>query len=295
MLAAVLGAVLLAMMLGPVTARQTHRKKPPAKATPKAAVAAAPKPTPTPIVPSPTDPPRISTSPIDDYGEVGHWRGDGNGADDTGKNPGTLTGGTSFAPAMSGRGFRFTGRDDSVRVADSYSLQLTKSLTINAWVNVDQFPTDDEGKGVIFFRGDDRGGLDPIVLSVGPDQRLTFHIESATDSVEISAPIPGHRFLMVTATLEATTGEMRLYENTVLVARTATKVRPMGDLDPTQHPGIGIGNCNAVPDSGYRFPFHGVINDMRVFSRVLAPGEMHAVYADCLSVPSPIQRHEGDN
>ena len=239
-------------------------------------------------VPAPEDTHPLSSYPVSTAELRGRWRGDGSAPDDTRQNNGSTTGGVSYAPAMNGRGFRFNGRDDAVRIADSVSLTLTRSLTFNAWVNVDEFNSPGEDKGMILFRGDDRAGLDPYGLWVGSDQRLTFHIESTEHSEEISAPIPGRRFVMVTAILDDSTGQMSLYENTVLVARVVTRVRPLTVLDPTAHPGIGIGNCNAVPDSGYRYPFHGVINDLRVYARPLAPGEIHRLYADSLSVPSPL-------
>jgi hypothetical protein len=35
---------------------------------------------------------------------------------------------------------------------------------------------------------------------------------------------------------------MTLYENGAVVAQTTTTIRPFGTLDPTQQPGVGIGN-----------------------------------------------------
>jgi hypothetical protein len=262
--------------------RPRQRPKPPARP------AAPTAPRPSPVLHGPTDEPPIDPQPISQAGLVGWWRGDGNADDDTKTNPGATTGGVTYAPAMVGRGFRFTGRDDAVRVADSPTLALTGSMTISAWINVDEFSTAGEDKGMILFRGDDRPGLDPYGLWVGADNRVTFHIESTERAENLSAPIAGRRFVLVTAMLDASTSTMRIYENTVLVAQMRTPVRPFADLDPGQHSGIGIGNCNSVPDTGYRYPFHGVINDLRLYRRLLAPAELHALYAQALSVPSPL-------
>ncbi len=236
--------------------------------------------------PSPAPADRPSPSPVSDYRQVGWWRGDGSGADETQQNNGVPSDGVGYVPAMGGRGFHFTGRDDVVIVQDNPSLALTRSLTINVWVNVDAFP--DSDKGMILFRGDDRGGLDPYTLHVDATQQLCFHVESENARTEILAPLPNRRFVMITALLDDSTGAMELYENAVLVARTTTAVRPFARLDPAQYPAIGIGNSNAVPGSGARYPFQGVVSDLRIWQRVLRLDEIRSLYASSTSISSPL-------
>ena len=57
------------------------------------------------------------------------------------------------------------------------------------------------------------------------------------------------------ATLDDATGLMSLYVNGALAAQTTTDVRPFANLDPTQEPGVGIGNSNALDN--YNVPFNG--------------------------------------
>lgn len=97
-----------------------------------------------------------------------------------GLNNGTLISGTTFAAGKVAQAFNLDGVDDRVQVADSDSLKLTGSMTIEAWVLVRSFPAGSPADhGEIFFRGDDRGGLDPYSVAVEPDGTLRFQIQNS--------------------------------------------------------------------------------------------------------------------
>ena len=80
----------------------------------------------------------------------------------------------ALLPAISARLSSFDGVDDRVVVADDPSLQLTKSMTIEGWVQVDSFPDAQQNHAPILFRGDDRGGLDPYVLTAKYDGSIAI-------------------------------------------------------------------------------------------------------------------------
>jgi hypothetical protein len=65
---------------------------------------------------------------------------------------------------------------------------------------------------------------------------------------------------------------MSLYENGTVVAYGVTPNRPFRDLDPTQNPGVGIGNSNY--QSNYNVPFNGLIDELSVYNRALTPSEV---------------------
>ena len=68
-------------------------------------------------------------------GLVSHWKFEGNGNDETGRNNGTLIGGaTIFADAEKGQVLKLDGIDSSVKVPDSDSLDITGNITLSAWV-----------------------------------------------------------------------------------------------------------------------------------------------------------------
>lgn len=59
--------------------------------------------------------------------------------------------------------------------------------------------------------------------------------------------------------------------NGVLVNSTTTAVRPLGPLDPTQQPGLGIGD---VQSSTYGENFNGLIDEVRISDQALPPSQL---------------------
>src|SRR2546422_6099793 len=70
----------------------------------------------------------------------------------------------------------------------------------------------------------------------------------------------------VTATLDGSTGDMRLYIDGVLVTNRFTTVRPYVP-DPSSQPALGIGN---TPYGG-GFSFIGLIDEVVLYLRALSP------------------------
>src|SRR4051812_16158652 len=64
---------------------------------------------------------------------VSLWKGDGNAQDSVGANNGTLIGGASFGPGVSGQGFVLDGVNDFVRIPDHPSLHLANELSVEMW------------------------------------------------------------------------------------------------------------------------------------------------------------------
>lgn len=223
---------------------------------------------------------------VSDRGLVSVWRGNGSAGDGTGRNSGQLVGGVTFVPAMAGQGFHFNGTDGGVTVPDSESLRIDGSLSIACWVFIESFPTREQGAAMILFRGDDRNGNDPYRLLIDFRGRLGFAIESETGGADLSAPIGAGRFVHVAATMDIETGRMRLYQNGEIVAETTTTHAPMPNLDPAANPSLGIGNHGGRPASPFSYPFHGVINELRLYRRAVSVPEVRAMYQDRTEVPA---------
>jgi uncharacterized protein (TIGR03382 family) len=212
-------------------------------------------------------------------GLVGWWRGEGNGVDSANGHNGIVGSGVNFVPGVYGQAFDFTvaganAGTSRVFVPDNDAFKLTSSLTISAWIN------GPAQNWAIMQRGDDRSGLDPFTLgfSVGAGL-LDFQITgSETDYVNLDAPpLPQNQWMQITATLDGSTGDMRIYANGNVVAETYTSVRPFADLIPAYNPSLTIGN--AAGD--YNFPFVGQIDEVLLYSRALSPSEVAAL------VPEP--------
>lgn len=116
------------------------------------------------------------------------------------------------------------------------------------------------GWGMIFSRGDDRAGLDPIFLGVRPEGDVWFHVEGSEGGVDLTVNLPLFNWFQVVGTLDATNGEMNFYTNGVRVASTVTAIRPLKNLDPTIPRGVGIGNYGGAPASSFNMPFNGLID-----------------------------------
>jgi hypothetical protein len=207
-------------------------------------------------------------------GIVSWWTANNTAADVFGLNNATLSN-VGYAAGEVSQAFSFNGLNGWAALGDPSSLAFTQSFTIEGWIKVNALPIN-YNFGSIMFRGDDRPGLDPYSLVVLPDGRLRFEVDGGHGAADLWAPIQVGQFVHVAATLDDATGAMTLYENGAVVAQTVTTIRPFGSLDPTQQPGVGIGNSNAL--SNYDVPFNGLIDELSVYNRALTAGEVLGIY-----------------
>ncbi len=211
-------------------------------------------------------------------GLISWWEANGAARDAAGDNGGAILLGAGFASGQVGQAFNFDGVDDRVQVPDADNLKLTGSLTIEAWVQVDSLPVN-RAHGHVLFRGDDRNGLDPYYLAVSREGTLKFNIDSLTAKARLEAPVPSiAQFFHVAATLDDTSGSMRIYVNGALAAEMVTDVRPFRDLDPAFNPGVAIGNHGGYPGTPHSYPLDGQIDELSIYSRALATEEIQAIY-----------------
>jgi hypothetical protein len=163
-------------------------------------------------------------------------------------------------------------------VSDSDTFKLT-SLTLEAWIYITGLPYEPQnffGVAAVFFRGDDRGGLDPLSILIKPNGHLEFNVQAPDGQLTVlEAPVMTNQWIHVAGTLEDTTGAMKLYLNGTLAAETVTSGRPVTDLIGA-NPGVGIGNSQ--PGSSFRFPFNGLIDELRLYSRALSQQEIQGIY-----------------
>lgn len=214
-------------------------------------------------------------------GLVSWYKADGNAIDDAGPNQGIPSGNVSYVEGVVDKAFKFGGAGiDGIMLPDSPSLAITKSLTISAFVFVNQYPAPGNIQGCIVFRGDQRAGFDPYVLSVTPQGSLLFHVASLTGIADMEAGIAKGKWVAVTATLDDATGLMSLYQNGFLVNRIQTSVRPFATLDQRATSGVAIGNCPCRSDSPFHQPFDGMIDEVKIFNTVVPPNPTSSAGGD---------------
>jgi len=231
-----------------------------------------------PILPTNTFPPIVllpncTRAPV---GLVGWWKGDGNTLDSSGLGNSGVAIHIGYTNGIVGQAFACDpnsfpyGTYTGIQIPDQPAYILTNSLSIEGWVR----PRGD-GYG-IFWRGDNRPGLDPYFLSMQGNNNLRFYIEDESgNSAMVGTYLTYNQWTHVAATLDGSTGTMSLYTNGVLADQTVTDVRPFGNLIPEDSPGVGIGNVN---DGFNNFPFIGDIDEISLYNRALASNEIVSIY-----------------
>ena len=218
-------------------------------------------------------------------GLVARWKADGNFLDAIGECQAAPHGTVTFGPGMDGDAFAFDGGENGLTAPDRDAFHFTDALTLCLWVNVQVYPT--ERPALLVFRGDDRGGLDPYVLNVDTAGRANFYVTGEDNqSAGLSAPLAKGRWILLAATYEKAAGALRLYENGELVSETTTTFGPLRDLDPNASPGVGIGNHPWHEGQGFNYPFHGLLDDVRLYSRALTPAQIRALFRQATAAPS---------
>jgi hypothetical protein len=197
----------------------------------------------------------------------------GNGHD------GRLFGGQSSRSVtfpMKGAPLSFDGGRKRVFIPDDPAFHLTESLTIEAYIAVDRYPSA-ASLAQIVFRGDDRPGHDPWFLAITRAGKLKFLIANENNVASVLQspdPIPMGPLVHVAATIDHRSGRQSLLINHKLVATTTTKIRPAGRLSGNR-PGIGIGNWAVFSHQAFAGTIHGV----RISSRALTASQLQIATA----------------
>jgi hypothetical protein len=71
---------------------------------------------------------------------------------------------------------------------------------------------------------------------------------------------------------------MRIYLDGQVAVESFTTNRPFANLDPALNPGVGIGNSGGYPGTPYNYPFHGVIDELKLYDGALSEADVLANY-----------------
>jgi hypothetical protein len=184
-------------------------------------------------------------------------------------------------------GLQFGGSTQRVYVPDSPLLALTNAFTVEAVLTVNHYVLNQWNLNEIVFRGDDRPQLDPYYLAIDPNTgHLVFHIENSSwqySDLVTSVAIPTGQMVAVAATYDHASGLQQIYLNGQLVASTTTAIQPIGALDSSYDPGLGLGNLQ----SGYWYgvngctePLAGMLAEVRISDVALSSDQL-------LTTPEP--------
>jgi len=214
---------------------------------------------------------------------VGHWRFQEIGAmvgDAASVTPGAILDsanahdGTAIAGPIyrhspvqgSDLALEFDGSSQWIEIADDPDFELTQSITIEACVKIDTFPSSTNDLEQIFFRGDDRGGADPYYLALlntdsGPMVRFVIDPANgdAANFLKVSVSGLAGQWLHLAGTLDDANGTMTIYLDGV-VGETLTNGTRAGGALTGSNPGLAIGSVQ-VGGSQY---FDGLIDEVRL-------------------------------
>ena len=212
-------------------------------------------------------------------GLVAEWRADQGYTDVVSGITATPFGGATIATLSDGKAYDFGNGNPGLGIDDVPQLSITGSLSICARIFIKGISSGFHNE--IFFRGDDRAGLDPYTLAIETNANLDFHVESLTSAYDLQTPaaIPTNQWVDVAATLDVTSGIATIYLDGTAVVRGETAVRPFDSLDPAAHAGCGIGNCCGHGSSVFQLPFLGEIRSVEIYSRALTTDEVQALAA----------------
>lgn len=203
-------------------------------------------------------------------GLVSWWRAEGNGADVVGAHEGSFPYGSLYATGKVGQAWDFDGGSRRLSVPDSPDFKLTNAMTLEAWVYPRAYD------GFLFFRGDNRGGLDSFVMDLYTPGVVKFQIDDASNNYAyVTAPLQLNQWQHVAGTWDRASGSMKVYVNGVLGGQTNTALIPLADLDPAQEPGVGLGNHAGT---FHEFGLNGLLDEPAIYSRALSASEILAIY-----------------
>lgn len=198
-------------------------------------------------------------------GMVGWWPGDGNANDIVGGNNGTLTGGATFAPGMVGQAFSLNGPTSGVIIGNPPALQL-QNFTIDAWIK--------------------RASATQITLdsSVGSCCGQIFGYGS--NGYILGILNDGHLYLsktdinVVDSTITVTDTNFHHVAVTKTGSTVVFYVDGVADIAPAYDPGFTFNTNAAIGVRSDTLPtsFFGLIDEVEVFNRALAPQEIQAVF-----------------
>jgi PKD repeat protein len=174
------------------------------------------------------------------------------------KNYGTISGAKRVATTFFGRALKFDGNNDWVTIHDSASLDLTKGMTMAAWV----FPTTTTGARDILIK--EGSGADIYNLYArnwrGRPESNVF--VGGANRVAEGTALPANVWTHLAGTYDGTT--LRLFINGVQTASST----PNGSIATSSGP-LRIGGNSLWGEF-----FQGYIDEVRVYNRALTQAEI---------------------
>lgn len=216
--------------------------------------------------------PPLCTTPA--AGLVSWWRAETNTWDQIGGNNGTFLNGASFAPGEVGWAFNFDGSGNNVNVPAAPSLDVGNGpgFSIEAWIN----PGDlNSGRPIFEWALPNAYGVHFWLNSPNPGC-LYANLADTAGGLHIIQSPPGvltnYGFQHVALTYDKALGAALLFVNGLVVQSNS-----LGSINGRTSSNVYIGYRPVGSPFG-PIPFIGLIDEVSLYNRALAPGEIGAIY-----------------
>jgi hypothetical protein len=179
-------------------------------------------------------------------------------------NGGTLVNGASWITAgRYGGAINFDGVNDYVRAADSTSLDLGRTGTVEAWVKLD---TLNRWHSVVAKGSANTNSSHNYAIEVSNSNRWVCILGSGASSLTLqsSSVATSNRYYHVACAWDGTTA--RLYVDGALIASSSQLVTPVGNTAP-----LTVGQFGGDTDR-----LDGVIDEVRIYGRALSQAEIQS-------------------
>lgn len=206
---------------------------------------------------------------LPESGTVAHWKLDETSgtaaADSAGSNHGTLVNGPTRVTGKCGKALRFDGYNDYVSISNSACFQVTRALTIAAWVKGETWPNNTSWANVVLRKGDANPNNWQLAIWQG---KVALYLDANDDvGVTGTTTLATNTWYHVAGTWDGST--VRIYVNGVLnntpVSRTAaisTDTRP-----------VYLGGRSGSTDI-----LKGTLDDVRFYNKALSAAEITTLY-----------------
>ena len=206
-------------------------------------------------------------------GLVAYYPFNGNANDESGMgNHGSVIGNVELTTDRHGNAngaYRFFGEPlNYISVPDDETLHIS-TFTLNAWVYTD---AEDYGSGYLINKGRDinDGSYRLCVNGVGAET-----LYGGINGANMEGTPQVNTWHMVTGTVEGNNAKYYL-DGVLQDEKTLSNAFVYNNSDPLT---LGIHYYSGVPSS-WAYPLKGVLDDVRIYNRVLTSSEINALYAD---------------
>ncbi len=197
-------------------------------------------------------------------GLVAYYKFEGNAKDSSGNgNDGTEHGGVTYVDGVIGQAGSFDGIDDYILIANNDSLNITKAITMSAWVYIENY---DDGWASILTKGDTSSMNSPYALLV-QNRKLQIALNRNLLNLE-ETNVPDKKWTHITITWDGSI--VRYFINGIEESETRNFNNSLNVID---------GNLVIGKDApGATEWFSGKIDDLRLYNRALTEAEIKELY-----------------